>query len=60
MNIYFAGAIGAENKDPRLKSIIKDRRLVSYHYMTKSLNKEYFGFVKETEEKKEIKERNEK
>lgn len=52
MHIYFAGAIGAENKDKKLKSIIVNRRLVSYHYMTNSLNKEYFGFVKETEQNK--------
>lgn len=52
MNIYFAGARGCENKDEKLKKIIENRRLVSYHYMTPSLNKEYFGFAQETQKMK--------
>lgn len=51
MKIFFAGAMGAEMKDERLKKIISKRRLVSYFYMTKGLNKAYFLKGKENGKK---------
>jgi len=41
MKIYFAGALGGEFKYKKLRKQISKKRLVSYHYMTRSLNQGY-------------------
>ena len=52
MKIYFAGNIGAEFKNPRLKRLLKKRRLLSYYYMNDSMNEKYLK-VKEKEKQNE-------
>jgi len=55
MNIFFAGAQGAEKGMPEFEELVSNR-LVSYHYMTPGLT-DYYTKGKKTDDKRNKKRR---